>query len=69
LEVAKPDATPALPRPEPLSLSEVKWAVTGEGQFCVDGRGYESLSRNAAETLRWVSEASWQLEYYRGGVK
>ncbi len=64
-EAPQPDKKPSLPKPQPLALRELKWQVTGEGLFCTDGRGYESAARNAAETLRWVTEASWQLDYYR----
>jgi len=26
---------------------------------------YETLARNQADTLRWVREAMWRLQYYR----
>lgn len=33
--------------------------------MCVTPQGYENTSRNAAETLRWVGEAKYQLDYYK----
>lgn len=66
MDLAKPAEKPALPRPAPLALGPVHWTVTSEGKFCLDARGYEQLSRNNAEVLRWVGEASWQIDYYRG---
>lgn len=29
-------------------------------------RDYENLAINNAEALRWVKEAKWRLDYYRG---
>jgi hypothetical protein len=54
-----------VPRPEPLNLLPAPWTVKA-GMFCLDPKGYETESRNTAEVLRWVREASWQLDYYRG---
>lgn len=68
MDLAKPAEKPALPRPAELSLGDVSWTVTPEGKFCLDARGYEQLSRNNAEVLRWISEASWQIDYYRGNA-
>lgn len=39
--------------------------VNGEALFAVTARGYESLARNLADTIRWAKEASWQLDFYR----
>lgn len=39
--------------------------VDGESLFAVTARGYESLARNLADTIRWAKEASWQLDFYR----
>ncbi|URA07017.1 hypothetical protein P9A47_gp49 [Xanthomonas phage Elanor] len=39
--------------------------VNGEALFAVTARGYEALSRNLADTIRWAKEASWQLDFYR----
>lgn len=33
--------------------------------FALTARGYEALSRNMAEMIRWAKEASWQLDFYR----
>lgn len=35
--------------------------------FALTARGYEALSRNMAEMIRWAKEASWQLDFYRAG--
>jgi hypothetical protein len=29
-------------------------------------RQYEILAKNMADILRWVKEAEWRLQYYRG---
>lgn len=39
--------------------------VDGESLFAVTAKGYESLARNLADTIRWAKEASWQLDFYR----
>lgn len=39
--------------------------VGGESLFAVTAKGYESLARNLADTIRWAKEASWQLDFYR----
>lgn len=39
--------------------------VGGEPMFALTARGYEALSRNMAEMIRWAKEASWQLDFYR----
>lgn len=59
---------PVLPKPQPVRTESVQWRlvqVDGETLFAVTARGYESLSRNLAETIRWAKEASWQLDFYR----
>lgn len=57
-----------LPRPEPVQTEQVQWRVVevdGETMFALTARGYEALSRTMADTVRWVREASWQLDFYR----
>ena len=59
---------PVLPRPEPVKTEQVRWQVVdvgGEPMFALTARGYEALSRNMAEMIRWAKEASWQLDFYR----
>jgi hypothetical protein len=29
---------------------------------------YEVLARNMAEVRRWIEEATWRLQYYRGDL-
>lgn len=53
----------ALPRPEPIHTLPVRWSIVG-GRFTLDAQGYENLSRNTAEFLRWAIEATHQLDYY-----
>jgi len=46
----------------------VTWRVVevdGEAYFALPSRGYEALSRNVAEMIRWAREASYQLDFYR----
>ena len=52
-----------LPRPDPVHTLPVRWSIV-EGRFTLDAQGYENLSRNTAEFLRWAIEASHQLNYY-----
>lgn len=67
---AKEPPLPVLPRPEPVRVEQVKWQVVevdGEPLFALTARGYEALSRNVSEMVRWAQEASWQLDFYRRG--
>jgi hypothetical protein len=34
--------------------------------YAITPQEYEILSRNMAEMLRWIKEAHWRLQYYRG---
>ena len=46
----------------------MRWQVIeteGEPWFALSARSYESLSRNLADLVRWVSEASYQIKFYR----
>lgn len=74
-EIKQPDARPPLPNPRPIETSTFKWKVVTrdrlpEGDrwvyYAITPQEYEVLSRNMAEMLRWVREAQWRLEYYRG---
>lgn len=64
IDIAKPDAAPNLPPLVPIRISDLKWSVLPTGDFCLDSRGYETMSRNNAEVLRWVTEAKYRLNYY-----
>lgn len=72
--IERPKKRPPLPNPEPINTLPVEWKVMKEGDvvpdgaalFCLSPRGYESISRNQAEILRWVEGAHWRLRYYRG---
>lgn len=39
--------------------------VDGQTLLALPARGFEALMRNLAETVRWSSEASYQLDFYR----
>lgn len=57
-----------MPDPQPIDTGEVTWTVLtvdGVAWFAVTAAGYEALSSNVAESLRWVREAKWRLDYYR----
>lgn len=57
-----------LPSPDPVKLESVQWKVVevaGETYFALPARGYEALSRNMAEIVRWSKEATYQLDFYR----
>lgn len=75
VEVAKPTALPAVPRPEPIHLLPIEWSVVTpdrlpkEGDWVLIGlspKGYENLGKNQAEILRWVEEAILRFRYYEG---
>lgn len=59
---------PVLPRPQPIRAESVQWRVVevdGVPLFALTARGYEALSRNIADMIRWAGEASWQIDFYR----
>jgi hypothetical protein len=37
-----------------------------QAYYVITPEAYEVLARNMADILRWVKEAHWRLEYYRG---
>ncbi len=74
-EIKQPDPTPPLPNPRPIETAPFKWRVItsdrlpkGEGwvYYGITPKQYEILSKNMADILRWVKEAQWRLDYYRG---
>lgn len=59
---------PVLPVLDPIKTESVQWRIVevgGETLFALPARGYEALARNLADTIRWVQEASWQMDFYR----
>jgi len=69
-EPPKPD----LPLPAPVNQVPIEWVVISSNEFQCTGDfvfmamtpgNYEDLSRNQADLLRWIEEASYQLDYYR----
>lgn len=60
--------SPVLPELSPIRTEAVTWKVVeaeGETLFAVTAQGYEALANTLADTIRWVQEASWQLDFYR----
>lgn len=67
MEIKSPPAI-VLPLPDAVHLEAVKWQVfdsAGGPMFALQARGYEALARNMAELTRWMSEARYQLDFYR----
>jgi hypothetical protein len=76
--IERPSGVIILPEPEPIVTNVVKFKVLtkdtlpNEDDFVYYGlepEYYEALSENMSEILRWVSEAEWQLRYYRGEIE
>lgn len=75
-QIERPDRqNPAVPNPAPVDLNSVQFEVLTEKTLpSTDGwvyygltpKDYETLAKNMAEILRWVQEAQWRLDYYRG---
>lgn len=64
-----------LPLPEPITTAPVEWTVVTLNNLppgkdwvliALTPQGYENLSRNLADGIRWSKEALDQLRYYRG---
>lgn len=75
VDIERPDERPPLPNPKPIETSPFTWKVItpdrlpdGDGwvYYGITPRAYGTLSRNMAEILRWIKEAKWRLDYYRG---
>lgn len=76
VEVPRPPQVEVLPLPSPVTQQPLQWRVVtpsripaGKGWvlFALTPEGYETLSRNTAEIIRWMTEASFQLKHYTGG--
>jgi hypothetical protein len=75
VEVMRPETRPALPNPQAIHLTPFNWFVITPERlpngdewvyYGITPQQYEILARNMAEILRWVKEAQWRLDYYRG---
>lgn len=75
VNIEQPDVRPPLPNPRPIETAPFKWQVITrerlpEGDnwvyYAITPKDYEVLSRNMADILRWVREARWRMDYYRG---
>lgn len=67
-ELPKQPPLAVLPEPAPVKMESVQWQVVeveGEALFALTSRGYEALSRNVADLTRWISEAAYQIRFYR----
>lgn len=68
MEQPKQPPPAVLPEPQPVQMETVRWQVVeaeGEPLFALTPNAYESLSRNLADLVRWVTEASYQIKFYR----
>lgn len=77
LDLPKPPEKVTLPPPQPIQVIPFKWVVVTPGDlpkgddwvlFALTPEDYKALARTQADTLRWVTEASWRLEYYSSPV-
>lgn len=74
VDAPKPKERPVLPNPEPIQTAPFKFKVltpktAPEGDYVFYGltvKDYETLARNMADIVRWIKEAQWRLNYYRG---
>jgi hypothetical protein len=75
VEIERPPETPKLPNPKPIETAPIKWFVMTPDRlpeaevwvyYGLTTEQYEVLARNMADILRWVREAQWRLNYYRG---
>lgn len=74
--IDRPEERPALPNPAPIEEPrKIEWKVltpetlpAGDNWvfFGLTPEDYEDLSMNTADLLRWIEEALWRLQYYRG---
>jgi len=74
-EILRPEK-PILPPPQPIQTQKIEWEVITRDTlpagdfvfFALTPKAYEALSLNTADTLRWVTEAKWRLDYYSGST-
>lgn len=73
--IPKPTKKPALANPRPIQQLAIEWTVLTNGTvpegddwvfFGLTTKGYENLALNQAELLRYITEAMYRLNYYRG---
>lgn len=75
VEIERPPDKIKLPNPAPIRQHPFVWKVLtpetlpsddGWVYYALKVEDYENLARNMADIQRWVKEAMWRLEYYRG---
>ena len=74
VQIPQPNLRPNLPDPEPIETRPIEWKVLTEKDKLVKGQAYialtpkdyEELSLSMADVLRWIKEARWRLQYYKG---
>ena len=72
IDIEEPEARPPLPNPEPIDTQNFTFRVLTPDMevdrvyYAVTPEAYKTMARNMAEILRWVREAKWLLDYYRG---
>ena len=73
-DLEHPPERPLLPNPPPIEAQPFKWTVItperppepGVPYIALTVPAYEVLPRNMAEVTRWIEEATWRLQSYRG---
>lgn len=75
VEVIRPPERPPIPNPQAIDTAPFDWLVITNDRlpasdiwvyYGITPQNYEILSRNMADILRWIKEAQWRLDYYRG---
>jgi hypothetical protein len=72
--IAQPNLRPNLPDPEPIETRPIQWKVLtekdiiekDEAYIALSPKDYEELALSMSDIVRWVKEARWRLNYYKG---
>ena len=73
-EIPRPETRPNLPDPAPIKTHDIDWKILteksiiseGEAYFALSPKDYEELALTMADIIRWIKEAGWRLNYYKG---
>jgi hypothetical protein len=68
LSTPEPATRPPLAMPLPISTLPFDFFEQND-QMCLTPEHYKNLALSLADTLRWVEEARWRLDYYGGVAK
>ena len=78
IDIPTPEARPAVPDPKPILKVAPDWIVLNPRSlpttenfvyYALTPEQYKVLARGMADIIRWVKEAQWRLDYYRGEVE